>query len=59
MERLPIRPARQTAAMPKAETARVIADKGGVWLSLLERFVRDEEVVGSNPARPTNRPCAY
>ena len=26
---------------------------GGLWLSLVERFVRDEEVVGSNPASPT------
>jgi hypothetical protein len=25
----------------------------GLWLSLVERFVRDEEVVGSNPASPT------
>ena len=23
-----------------------------VWLSLVERFVRDEEVVGSNPVAP-------
>ena len=27
----------------------------GVWRSLVARFVRDEEVVGSNPATPTNR----
>jgi hypothetical protein len=33
--------------------ARVSNDKGGLWLSLVERFVRDEEVVGSNPASPT------
>ena len=26
----------------------------GVWRSLVARFVRDEEVVGSNPATPTN-----
>ena len=25
----------------------------GVWLSLVERFVRDEEAVGSNPVTPT------
>jgi hypothetical protein len=25
-----------------------------VWRSLVARFVRDEEVVGSNPATPTN-----
>ena len=45
--------------MPKAEPARVIDDKGGLWFSLVERFLRDEEVVVSNPARPTNRPWAY
>ena len=33
--------------------ARVSNDNGGLWLSLVERFVRDEEVVGSNPASPT------
>ena len=27
----------------------------GVWRSLVARFVRDEEVVGSNPASPTMR----
>jgi hypothetical protein len=26
----------------------------GVWRSLVARFVRDEEVVGSNPATPTS-----
>ena len=26
----------------------------GVWRSLVARFVRDEEVVGSNPATPTH-----
>jgi hypothetical protein len=25
----------------------------GVWRSLVARFVRDEEAVGSNPATPT------
>ena len=25
-----------------------------MWLSLVARFVRDEEVVGSNPATPTH-----
>ena len=33
----------------------------GVWLSLVERFVRDEEVAGSNPVTPTtlySRCCA-
>ena len=28
----------------------------GVWRSLVARFVRDEEVVGSNPATPTIDP---
>lgn len=27
----------------------------GLWLSLVERFVRDEEVPGSNPGSPTTR----
>jgi hypothetical protein len=27
----------------------------GVWRSLVARFVRDEEAVGSNPATPTNK----
>ena len=26
----------------------------GAWLSLVERSVRDREVVGSNPIAPTN-----
>jgi hypothetical protein len=31
-------------------SARII----GVWRSLVARFVRDEEAVGSNPATPTS-----
>lgn len=27
----------------------------GAWLSLVERLVRDQEVVGSNPAAPILR----
>ena len=27
----------------------------GVWRSLVARFVRDEEAVGSNPATPTSQ----
>ncbi len=27
----------------------------GIWRSLVARLVRDEEVVGSNPAIPTDR----
>ena len=29
------------------------AEAIGVWRSLVARFVRDEDVVGSNPATPT------
>src|ERR1700754_1083964 len=32
----------------------VVASRG-VWRSLVARFVRDEEGVGSNPATPTQR----
>jgi hypothetical protein len=32
----------------------VVASRG-VWRSLVARFVRDEEVVGSNPATPTQK----
>ena len=27
----------------------------GAWRSLVARFVRDEEVAGSNPVAPTNQ----
>ena len=30
----------------------VLINTLGAWLSLVERFVRDEEVVGSNPVAP-------
>ncbi len=49
-ERLPICPARGFVC---EFSANVSNDNGGLWLSLVERFVRDEEVVGSNPASPT------
>ncbi len=49
-ERLPIYPAR---GFVREFSANVSNDNGGLWLSLVERFVRDEEVVGSNPASPT------
>ena len=46
--------------MPLREDFRLSARHGyavcaahGVWRSLVARFVRDEEVVGSNPATPT------
>ena len=29
------------------------SNSGGVWRSLVARFVRDEEVAGSNPVTPT------
>lgn len=44
-----------TRVWPEASTVRyaVVASRG-VWRSLVACFVRDEEVVGSNPACPTN-----
>ena len=46
--------------MPLREDFRLPVRRGyavcaahGVWRSLVARFVRDEEVVGSNPATPT------
>ena len=33
----------------------IIGSKLGVWRSLVARFVRDEEVAGSNPVTPTNQ----
>jgi hypothetical protein len=30
-----------------------VVASSGVWRSLVARFVRDEEAVGSNPATPT------
>ncbi len=32
-----------------------VREGGGVWLSLVERYVRDVEVAGSNPVTPTGR----
>jgi hypothetical protein len=32
-----------------------VVASGGVWRSLVARFVRDEEAVGSNPATPTQK----
>ena len=36
----------------------------GVWLSLVERYVRDVEAAGSNPVTPmfmwdTSKPCSF
>ena len=33
-----------------------VVASSGVWRSLVARFVRDEEAVGSNPATPTPPP---
>ena len=33
----------------------IVPFQTGVWRSLAARFVRDEEVVGSNPATPTEK----
>ena len=41
--------ARSTAALLRASVI-------GLWLSLVERFVRVEEAVGSNPTSPTTSP---
>src|SRR3954454_15203727 len=43
-------------ARPPARYAAVASR--GVWRSLVARFVRDEEVVGSNPATPTAKSLA-
>ena len=32
--------------------------KNGVWLSLVERLVRDQEAAGSNPVTPTKKPTS-
>jgi hypothetical protein len=32
-----------------------IDDQFGLWLSLVERLVRDQEAVGSNPTSPIER----
>ena len=40
----------------------VLINTIGAWLSLVERFVRDEEVVGSNPVAPIflcTKPSAF
>ena len=37
-----------------ARSSAILARLHGVWRSLVARFVRDEEVVGSNPATPTD-----
>ena len=49
----PPRRRRRTSARlaPGSRRLRAI----GVWRSLVARFVRDEEVAGSNPVTPTNK----
>ena len=32
-------------------------ESNGMWLSLVERCVRDAEAAGSNPVIPTKRRC--
>jgi hypothetical protein len=39
--------------LPKRPVRYAVVALRGVWRSLVARFVRDEEVVGSNPATPT------
>ena len=34
------------------DAASEVGEQYGLWLSLVERFVRDEEAAGSNPASP-------
>ncbi len=53
LERLQILSRPLDGSNAEGGAASVSNDKGGLWLSLVERFVRDEEVVGSNPASPT------
>src|SRR3954454_23455648 len=37
----------------ESRTSARLTSSTGVWRSLVARFVRDEEAVGSNPATPT------
>ena len=39
----------------RATLACRIDDQFGLWLSLVERLVRDQEAVGSNPTSPIER----
>ena len=54
----PHRPGRRRRPPPQRRwrTSARLATRGiGVWRSLVARFVRDEEVAGSNPVTPTNK----
>ena len=47
-------PARSSSSILEGgHPARILLKSHGVWRSLVARFVRDEEAVGSNPATPT------
>ena len=41
------------SGIPAARPRNRVASDVGAWRSLVARFVRDEEAVGSNPAAPT------
>jgi hypothetical protein len=43
---------RPEAGQEHASPLRITGSFVGAWLSLVERFVRDEEVAGSNPVAP-------
>ena len=40
-------------AIKRGERLRSHLQSHGLWLSLVERLVRDQEAVGSNPTSPT------
>ena len=47
-------PGRHSEQVPaRASSAVTRSSHLGVWRSLVARFVRDEEVAGSNPVTPT------
>ena len=46
-------PCSSSSILEGRHPARILLKSHGVWRSLVARFVRDEEAVGSNPATPT------
>ena len=46
-------PRSSSSILEGGHPARILLKSHGVWRSLVARFVRDEEAVGSNPATPT------
>ena len=48
-------PRGSTAVCDRRRSASIGRRTIGVWRSLVARFVRDEEAVGSNPATPTSK----